>query len=81
MSDETKPLPGHPLTLIFANSALKQNKTTPVSPICSEKPIDFIVNDTIHKQTNHLNVGVKTLKSFIIEQLYVTKNLIEELKD
>ena len=81
MSDETKPLPGHPLTSIFANSALKQNQTTPVSPICSEKSIDFIVNDTKHKQTNHLNVEVKALKSFIIEQLYVTKKLIEDLKD
>ena len=32
------------------------------------------------EQINNLNVEVKALKSFIVEQLYVIKKLIEDIK-
>ena len=79
-NDETTPLPGHPLTPISANSAPTQTQTTPDSPISSEQPIDFIVNDMKDEQINNLNAEVKALKSFIIEQLYVIKKSIEDFK-
>ena len=70
------PIPGHALTLMSANSASVQTQTTPVSPISSEQPIDFIVNDTKDEQINNLNAELKVLKSFIFEQLYVIKKSI-----
>ena len=54
-----------------SNSASTQTQTTPDSPISSEQPIDFIVNDTKDEEINNLNAEVKALKSFITEQLYV----------
>ena len=63
-----------------ANSASTQTQTTPVSPISSEQPIDFIVNDARDEQINNLNAEVKTLKSLIIEQHYVVKKPIEDFK-
>ena len=66
-SDETTPLPGHPLTPMPANSASTQTQTTPILPISSEQSIDFIVNDTKDEQINNLNAEVKVLKSFIFE--------------
>ena len=79
-NDGTTPLPGHPLTPMSANSALTQTQTTPVSPISGEQPIDFIVNDMKDEEINNLNAEVKALKSFVIEQLYVIKNSIEDFK-
>ena len=73
-------LPGHPLTPMSAKSASTQTQTTPVSPISSEQPIDFVINDMKDEQINNLNVEVKTLKSFIVEQLYVIKKSIEDIK-
>ena len=73
-------LPGHPLTPMFAKSASTQTQTTPVSPISSEQPIDFVINDKKDEQINNLNVEVKALKSFIVEQLYVIKKSIEDIK-
>ena len=79
-SNETAPLLGHPLTSMSAKSASIQTHTTPVSPISSEKPADFIVNDTKDEQIYNLNAEVKALKSFIVEQLYVIKKSIEDIK-
>ena len=79
-SNETAPLLGHPLTSMPAKSASIQTHTTPVSPISSEKPADFIVNDTKDEQIYNLNAEVKALKSFIVEQLYVIKKSIEDIK-
>ena len=64
VSNQTKPLPGHPLTPMSAKSAPAQTQTTPVSPISSEQPTDFIVNDTIDEQIYNLNVEVKSLEIF-----------------
>ena len=80
MNDKTTPPPGHPLTPISANSASTQTQTTPVSPISSEQPIDFAVNDTKDEQINNLNEQVKALKSFIMKQLYLRKKSIEDFK-
>ena len=52
----------------------------PASPISGEQQIDFTANDTKDEQSDNLNAKVKTLKSFIIEQLYVIKKLIENFK-
>ena len=52
----------------------------PASPISGEQQIDFTTNDTKDEQSDNLNAKVKTLKSFIIEQLYVIKKLIENFK-
>ena len=52
----------------------------PVSPISSEQQIDFIANDMKDEQIDNLNAAVKALKSFIIEQLYVIKESIEDFK-
>ena len=79
-SNETAPLLGHPLTSMSAKSASIQTHTTPVSPISSEKPADFIVNDTKDEQICNLNLEIKALKSFIVEQLYVIKKSIEDIK-
>ena len=40
----------------------------------------FIVNDTKDEQIYNLNAEVKALKSFIVEQLYVIKKSIEDIK-
>ena len=40
----------------------------------------FIVNDTKDEQIYNLNAKVKALKSFIVEQLYVIKKSIEDIK-
>ena len=80
VSNQTKPLPGHPLTPMSAKSAPTQTQTTPVSPISSEQPTDFIVNDTKDGQIYNLNAEVKALKSFVVEQLYVIKKSIEDIK-
>ena len=74
------PLPGHPLTPMFAKSASTQTQTTPVSLISNEQRPDFIVNDTKDDEIYDLNAEVKTLKSFIVEQLYVIKKSIEDIK-
>ena len=79
-SDKAAYLPGHPLMPVSAKSASTKTQTTPVSPISSEQPIDFIVNDTKDVQINDLNVEVKALKSFIVEQFYVIKKSIEDIK-
>ena len=79
-SNETAPLPGHPLTPVPAKSASTQTQTTPVSPISNEQPTDFIVNDANDEQIYNLNAEVKALKSFIVEQLYVIKKSIEDIK-
>ena len=79
-NDETTPLPGHPLTSMSVSSALTQTETSPHSPISNKQPIDFIVNDMKDEQINNLNAEVKALKSFIIEQLYVIKNLLKILR-
>ena len=79
-NDETILLPGHPLMAMSANSASTQKETTPDSPISSEQPIDFTVNDMKVKQINNLNVEVKALKSFIIGQLCMIKKSIEDFK-
>ena len=79
-SNETTPLPGHPLTPMSAKSASTQTQTTLVSHICSEQPTDFIVNDTKDEQIYNLNAEVKALKSFIVEQLHVIKKPIEDIK-
>ena len=63
-----------------SNSTSTQTQTTPDSPISSEQPIDFIVNDTKDEEINNLNAEVKALKSFITEQLYVLKKSIEDFK-
>ena len=63
-----------------ANSASTQTQTTHISPISSEQPIDFVVNDTKNEQINNLNAEVKALKSSIIEQLYVIKKSIQDIK-
>ena len=63
-----------------AKSASTQTQTTPVSPISNEQPTDFIVNDTKDEQIYNLNAEVKALKSFIVEQLYVIKKSIEDIK-
>ena len=63
-----------------ANSASTQTQTTPISPISSEQAIDFVVNDTKNEQINNLNAEVKALKSSIIEQLYVIKKSIQDIK-
>ena len=65
---------------MFAKSASRQTQTTPVSPISSEQPTDFIVNDTKDGQIYNLNAEVKALKSFVVEQLYVTKKSIEDIR-
>ena len=52
----------------------------PASPISGEQQIDFTTNDTKDEQSDNLNAKVKALKSFIIEQLYVIKKLIENFK-
>ena len=49
-----------------ANSASTQTDTTPHSPISSNQPIEFIVNDMKDEQINNLIAEVKALKSFII---------------
>ena len=77
---ETAPLAGHSLTPMSAKSASTQTQTTPVSPISSEQPTDFIVNDTKDGQIYNLNAEVKALKSFVVEQLYVIKKSIEDIK-
>ena len=59
---------------------MAQLQTTPFSPISSEQPIDFIVNDTKDEQINNLNAEVKAVKSFIIEQFHVIKKSIEGIK-
>ena len=74
------PLPGHPLTPVSAKSASTQTQTTPVSPISNEQPTDFIVNDAKDEQIYNLNAEVKALKSVIVEQLYVIKKSIEDIK-
>ena len=74
------PLPGHPLTPVSAKSASTQTQTTPVSPISNEQPTDFIVNDAKDEQIYNLNAEVKALKSIIVEQLYVIKKSIEDIK-
>ena len=79
-SNETTPLPGHPLTPMSAKSASTQTQTTLVSHISSEQPTDFIVNDTKDEQIYNLNAEVKALKSFIVEQLHVIKKPIEDIK-
>ena len=79
-SNEMAPLPGHPLTPMFAKSASTQTQTTPVSLISNEQRPDFIVNDTKDDEIYDLNAEVKTLKSFIVEQLYVIKKSIEDIK-
>ena len=61
---ETAPLAGHSLTPMSAKSASTQTQTTPVSPISSEQPTDFIVNDVIDEQIYNLNVEVKSLEIF-----------------
>ena len=63
-----------------AKSASTQTQTTPVSGISSEQPTDFLVNDTKDEQIYNLNAEVKGLKSFIVEQLYVVKKSIEDIK-
>ena len=50
-SNETAPLPGHPLIPMPAKSASTQTQTTPVSSISSEQPTDFILNDTKDEQS------------------------------
>ena len=40
-SNETAPLPGHPLTPMSAKSASTQTQTTPVSGISNGQPTDF----------------------------------------
>ena len=65
---------------MFAKSASRQTQTTPVSPISSEQPTDFIVNDTKDGQIYNLNAEVKALKSFVVEQLYVIKKSIEDIR-
>ena len=40
----------------------------------------FIVNDTKDEQIYNLNAEVKALKSFIVEQLYVIRKSIEDIK-
>ena len=77
-SDKTTTLPSYKPSHTISTSI--QTQTTPVLPISSEKPIDFIVNDTKDEQINNLNEEVKALKSFIIEQLYVIKKSIEDIK-
>ena len=79
-SNEMAPLPGHPFTPMFAKSASTQTQTTPVSLISNEQRPDFIVNDTKDDEIYDLNAEVKTLKSFIVEQLYVIKKSIEDIK-
>ena len=79
-NDKTTPLPGHPLTPMSPNSASTQMQIIPVSPIPSEQPLDFTVNDTKDEQINNLNAEVKALKSFIIEQIYLIKKSIEGFK-
>ena len=79
-NDKTTPLPGHSLTPMSANSASTQMQIIPVSPIPREQPLDFTVNDTKDEQINNLNIEVKALKSFIIEQIYLIKKLIEGFK-
>ena len=63
-----------------AKSASTQTQTTPVSGISIEQPTDFFVNDTKDEQIYNLNAEVKGLKSFIVEQLYVVKKSIEDIK-
>ena len=60
-SNKMTPLPGHPLTPMSAKSASTQTQTTPVSPISSEQPTVFIVNDTKDEQIYNLNAEVKAL--------------------
>ena len=79
-NDKTTPLPGHPLTPMSPNSASTQMQAIPVSPISGEQPLDFTVNDTKDEQINNLNIEVKALKSFIIEQIYLIKKSIEGFK-
>ena len=79
-NDKTTPLPGHPLTPMSANSASTQMQIIPVSPIPSEQPLDFTVNYTKDEQINNLNIEVKALKSFIIEQIYLIKKSIDGFK-
>ena len=79
-SNEITPLPGHSLIPMPTNSISTQTQSTHVSPISSEQPIDFIVNNKKDEQINNLNAEVKALKSFIIEQLYVIKKLIDDVK-
>ena len=74
-NDKMTAILGHPLTPMSSNSASTQTQTTPVSPVSSEQPIDFTVNDTKDEQINNLNTEVKALKSFYIEQLYVIKKI------
>ena len=74
-NDKMTAILGHPLTPMSSNSAFTQTQTTPVSPVSSEQPIDFTVNDTKDEQINNLNTEVKALKSFYIEQFYVIKKI------
>ena len=76
-SNETAPLPGHPVTAMSAKSVSIQTQTTPVSPTSNEQPTNFIVNDTKDEEICNLNAKVKALKYFIVEQLYVTKNRLK----
>ena len=79
-SNEKAPLQGHPLSPIFAKLASTQTQTTSVSRISNEQPPDFIVNDTKDDEIYDLNAEVKALKSFVVEQLYVIKKSIEDIK-
>ena len=74
------PLPQHLLTPTPANSPSIQIQTTPVSSTSCEEPVDLVLNDSKHKQTNQLDTAVKALKSFILEELYVIKKTIEDFK-
>ena len=79
-SNEKAPLQSHPLSPIFAKLASTQTQTTSVSRISNEQPPDFIVNDTKDDEIYDLNAEVKALKSFVVEQLYVIKKSIEDIK-
>ena len=79
-NEETIPLPGHPLPPMSADSVSIQTQITLDSPISSEQPTDFIMNDMNDEQVNNLNTEVKAFVEYVEDALCVlrAKGVIDE---